>query len=86
LGQTCVLHVYDGNTTIDIFQEDSGVFGILVGLSRVDSEFLITWQDIGPRQFQGVLDKQTKTLHGRWAGGSLCPGWSGETVFRLIQK
>jgi hypothetical protein len=83
LGQTCVLHVYDGATTIDVYSSQQSVFGILVGVAQLaDERFDVSWADIGPYSFIGSVDPDHHTFQGTWYGrGFRCSDNGPQGVF-----
>jgi len=69
LGQTCVLHVYDGLATIDVYSSLQSVTGILVAVTQLaDEKFDVSWADIGHYSFAGSVDPDRHTLRGTWYG------------------
>jgi hypothetical protein len=67
-GQTCVLHVYDGAATIDVYSRGQAVFGQPVNITALaDGRLEVRWSDIGPISFVGSLDLLGH-FHGTWYG------------------
>ena len=67
-GQTCVLHVYDGAATIDVYSRGQAVFGQPVNIAALaDGRLEVSWSDIGPISFVGSLDLLGH-FHGTWYG------------------
>ena len=68
-GQTCVLHVYDGSATIDVYSSQQAIFGRLVGVTQLAGDrFDVSWADIGPYLFIGSVDPERHTFQGTWYG------------------
>jgi hypothetical protein len=83
LGQTCVLHVYDGLATIDVYSSLQSAFGILVHITQLANEkFDVSWADIGPYSFIGSVDPDHHTFQGTWHGrGFRCSDNGPQGVF-----
>ena len=68
-GQTCVLHVYDGSATIDVYSGQQSVFGESVGVTKLaDGRFDVSLPSIGASAFIGFVDPERRSFRGTWYG------------------
>ena len=81
-GQTCVLHVYDGAATIDVYSSSQAVFGQPVNITALaDGRLEVSWSDIGPISFIGSVDLLGR-FHGTWYGrGFRCSEEGPQAIF-----